>query len=108
MVSQRDKNILDNEKEMNMEKEEADQKLLEEAFVYVSTNKYPEGAEENRKRIIRKKAAKFVEEDGVYKYKVKRKNKVIITVPQCHSFDKTSVHTQCCCLFSVLEAMNLR
>ena len=33
MVSQRDKNILDNEKEMNMEKEEADQKLLEEAFV---------------------------------------------------------------------------
>ena len=31
-VSQRDKNILDNEKEMNMEKEEADQKLLEEVL----------------------------------------------------------------------------
>ena len=107
----RDQNFLNKEeKEIDIEKEEANQKHLEGAFLYISTHQYPEGAGENRKRIIRKKAAKFVEENGVLKYKMKRKNKVIfITVAQYHSFDKTKcshmhthTHTQIFLLFVIV------
>ena len=60
--------------------EEADQQLLEEAFMYKTQNIYPDGVGESRKRIIRKKAAKFVVENGELKYKMKKKGKVYISI----------------------------
>ena len=61
------------------ESESRDQQLLEEAYIY-RTEKYPEEATENRRRIIRKKAAKFVVKDGELFYKMKKKDKVSLSV----------------------------
>ena len=51
-----------NKEEKETEKEETDLQLIEEAFIYKFQHQYPEGAGENRKRVIKKKAAKFVAE----------------------------------------------
>lgn len=48
--------------------------LLDAAAVYAIDNVYPEGCTANRKRIIRKKAAKLVIENG--EVFVKKKGKV--------------------------------
>ena len=62
------------------ESESRDQQLLEEAYIYRTEKKYPEEATENRRRIIRKKAAKFVVKDGELFYKMKKKDKVSLSV----------------------------
>ena len=59
---------------------EADQQLLEEAFMYKTQKIYLDGVGESRNRIIRKKAAKFVVENGELKYKMKKKGKVYISI----------------------------
>ena len=56
----------------------ATEQLLEDAFSYRTEKQYPEGATENRKRVIRKKAAKCVVKDGVFFYKMKNKDKVCV------------------------------
>ena len=43
--------------------------LIDEAFLYVSEKKYPDGASATRKRIIRKKAEKFVIVDVLQTWK---------------------------------------
>ena len=60
--------------------EEADQQLLEGAFMYKTQKIYPDGVGESRKRIIRKKAVKFVVENGELTYKMKKKGKVYISI----------------------------
>ena len=53
--------------------------LIDEAFLYLSEKKYPDGASATRKRIIREKAEKIVIVDGdkihvnlkYYYYKIK-------------------------------------
>ena len=57
-------------------KEEADQQLLQEAFIYATEKRYPAGSGQNRKRIIRKKATKFVVQNGELRYTIKKKDKV--------------------------------
>ncbi len=47
-----------------MDAEVRDQELVKEAFNYLTTSTYPPGCTENRKRVIRKKAKKFVLKDG--------------------------------------------
>ena len=50
--------------------------LLEKAFAYVTERRYPGGCLSNEKRIIRRKAAKFVVRNGELMYrKYKRKTK---------------------------------
>ena len=50
--------------------------LVEEAYVYLTTKKYPIESAENRKRIIRKKSMDFHTENGELCYKQKQKGKV--------------------------------
>ena len=45
---------------MQLEQEEAENSLLDAAAVYAIEKHYPDGCMANRKRIIRKKAAKLV------------------------------------------------
>ena len=71
------------QKHRSTRSEEADQQLLEEAYVYRTQKIYPDGVGENRKRIIRKKAAKFIAENGELKYKMKKKGKVYIYFNLC-------------------------
>ena len=52
--------------------------LVEQAYVYVTSSRYPTGCPENRKRVIRKKAKKFEVKDGVLYYKKKCKGKVLL------------------------------
>ena len=58
------------------EAEAREQQLIEEAFVYHTEKQYPAGVTDNRKRVIRKKAAKFEVQDGVLFYKMKKKDEV--------------------------------
>ena len=60
----------------NMDTEERDQELVEQAYVYLTSATYPPGCDENRKRVIRKKAKKFELKDGELYYKQKQKRKV--------------------------------
>ena len=50
--------------------------LVEEAYVYLTSKKYPNGRSDDRKRIIRKKSQKFPIENGELFYKQKQKGKV--------------------------------
>ena len=50
--------------------------LLEEAVVYIMEKKYPEDADSNRKRVIRKKAQKLSIDNGEIKYMTKKNGKV--------------------------------
>ena len=50
--------------------------LIDEGFLYVSEKKYPDGASATRKKIIRKKAEKFVVVDGELYYKPGKKKQV--------------------------------
>ena len=59
-----------------MDAEERDQELVEQAYVYLTSTTYPPGCDENRKRVIRKKAKKFELKDGELYYKQKQKRKV--------------------------------
>ena len=43
--------------------------LIEKAYVYLTEKRYPDDCEKNEKRIIRKKAQKFVVRDGELQYK---------------------------------------
>lgn len=43
--------------------------LIEEVYLYITANQYPEEASESRKRAIRKKAKKFIVKDGELYYK---------------------------------------
>ena len=52
------------------------EKEIEEAYVYLTSKKYPNGCSDNRKRIIRKKSQKFLIENGELFYKQKQKGKV--------------------------------
>ena len=56
--------------------QERDQELVEQAYVYLTSATYPPGCDENRKRVIRKKAKKFELKDGELYYKQKQKTKV--------------------------------
>ena len=49
--------------------EEEQLDLIEETLVYISEKKYPDSCSNNRKRQIRKKAEKFVVNDGELYYK---------------------------------------
>ena len=53
--------------------------LVEEAYVYLTSKKYPNGCSDNRKRIIRKKSQKFLIESGELFYKQKQKGKVKVS-----------------------------
>ena len=58
------------------ERHERDQELVEQAYVYLTSTTYPPGCDDNRKRMIRKKAKKFELKDGELYYKQKQKRKV--------------------------------
>ena len=55
---------------------ERTEELVEEAYTYLTEKTYPDGCSETRKRVIRKKAAKFEVNDGELFYKQKQKGKV--------------------------------
>ena len=59
-------------------KEETEVDLVEQAYVYVTSKTYPEGFSENQKRIVWRKAKKFVVRDGEL-YFIKKKGKVSLT-----------------------------
>ena len=48
--------------------------------MYKTQKIYPDGVGESRKRIIRKKAAKFIVKNRELKYKMKKKGKVNISI----------------------------
>lgn len=50
--------------------------LLEKVFLYLTEKRYPDGTSENCKRVVRKKASKFVIVDGEMHLTKKRKGKV--------------------------------
>ena len=57
--------------------ERRDEELIDDAYKYISDKVYPEGCSESRRRVIRKKAARFaVKDDGELHYKHKQKGKV--------------------------------
>ena len=61
--------------------------LIQEVYTYLTVKRYPDGVSEDRKRVIRKKATKFmISDDGMMLYKHKKKQKVTCTgvyVPIC-------------------------
>jgi hypothetical protein len=51
--------------------------LVQKVFTYLSKKQYPDGSQESEKRVIRKKALKFmISEGGELLYKYKKKDKV--------------------------------
>ena len=42
---------------------------MEQAFAYLTSAMYPVGCPENRKRVIRRKAKKFVQKNGEFYYR---------------------------------------
>ena len=55
---------------MQQDKEiEASGDLLDKAYIYLTEGRYPNGCKGNEKRVIRRKAAKFVTRDGELLYK---------------------------------------
>ena len=58
------------------EEAERDLQLVEEAYSYVTKKKYPPGCSDVRKRVIRRKAQKFIVKDGEMFYKQQKKGKV--------------------------------
>ena len=63
--------------------EERTEQLIEQAYTYLREKTYPDGCSETRKRVIRKKAAKFEVKDGELYYKQKQNGKVILCVHLC-------------------------
>ena len=62
-----------------MDEQEADERseqLVEQAYVYLMKKTYPSDCSETRRRVIRKKAARFEVKDGELYYKQKQKGKV--------------------------------
>ena len=55
-----------------MENAEGNEQLLQEAYIFLTEKRYPNGCTELRKRVIRKKALKFVVKDGELFYKTKK------------------------------------
>ncbi len=55
---------------------EREEELIEQAYTYLTQKTYPDGCTATRKRVIRKKAAKFEVKDGELYYKQKQKGKV--------------------------------
>ena len=55
--------------EMQQDKIEASGDLLDKAYIYLTEGRYPNGCKGNEKRVIRRKAAKFVTRDGELLYK---------------------------------------
>ena len=60
--------------------EERTEQLIEQAYTYTYLREktYPDGRSETRKRVIRKKAAKFEVKDGELYYKQKQNGNVIL------------------------------
>ena len=57
----------------------SDKDIVEQVYVYKTKNQYPDGARESKKRVIRKKAKRFVVKDGeLYYIQRKTKHKVSI------------------------------
>ena len=51
--------------------------LVQEVYSYLTAKRYPDGVSEGKKRVIRKKATKFmIFDDGELLYKHKKKKKV--------------------------------
>ena len=59
--------------------EERTEQLIEQAYTYLREKTYPDGCPDSRKRVIRKKAAKFELKDGELYYKHKQNGKVAIS-----------------------------
>ena len=55
---------------------ERDMQLLDEAYMYLTDKKYPPGCSDTRKRVIRRKAQRFVVDNGELFYKQQKKGKV--------------------------------
>lgn len=53
--------------------------LVESAYLYLTEKRYPNGCKGTRKRSIRKKASKFVVQNGEMFFKKKKKGKVLIS-----------------------------
>ena len=53
---------------------DAEADLVDQAYQYITTNSYPPGCPENRKRTIRKKSKRFQVRDGELFYKEMRKH----------------------------------
>ena len=88
------------------EAESREQQLLEDAFSYRTEKQYPEGATENRKRVIRKKAAKCVVKDGVFFYKMKNKDIKVCVCVCSHGNVLTSFVAFCCHVGGFAEICN--
>ena len=52
-----------------MVRDEVDDQLLDQVSSYLVSNKYPDDANECKKRVIRKKAKKFLMKDGELFYR---------------------------------------
>ena len=52
--------------------EERTEQLIEQAYTYLREKTYPDGCSETRKRVIRKKAAKFEVKDGTNRNRMER------------------------------------
>ena len=62
---------------LTMDADDKDQELVDQAFTYLTSFRYPSDCPENRKRVIRKKAKRFVQKNGEFFYKLKVKSKVL-------------------------------
>lgn len=60
--------------------EENEEVLVEQVYAYLTHSQYPAACDKNQKRVIRKKATRFVVRDGELYYKLLKKNKVVGTV----------------------------
>ena len=45
--------------------------LVQEVYIYLTAKRYPDGVSEGKKRVIRKKATKFMIGELLYKHKKK-------------------------------------
>ena len=64
--------------------EQREEELIQQAYTYLTKKTYPGGCTEIRKRVIRKKAAKFEVKDGELYYKHKQKGKVTHWLSSVH------------------------
>ena len=55
---------------------DGERELVEHVYEYLAHNRYPEGSDKNHKRIVRKRAKKFLLKDGELHYKVEKNGKV--------------------------------
>ena len=57
---------------------EQKEELVQQAYTYLTKTSYPNACTEIRKRVVRKKAAKFEVKDGELYYKHKQKGNGVI------------------------------